>query len=233
MTAIVIIEGVVIILLAILVAGLLKSHAEILRQLAALGVTEEGAVTVGTPQTRPKTTGFEKAPSNTLRGVGLDGADQSMSLVHGRGNTLVAFLSSGCLSCQTFWTEFQGDFELPMPDTRTVIVTKGPGSESAAKLVDMAPPRVPLIMSDETWETFRVPMTPYFLLVDGQGMVIGEGAASSWRHLLGLLRQSARDAVPVGLDPSGREEFTDQQLRQAGIEPGDSSLYSNPLEKGS
>ena len=68
MTAIVIIEGVVILLLAILVAGLLKSHAEILRQLAALGVTEEGAVTVGTPQTRPKTTGFEKAPSNTLRG---------------------------------------------------------------------------------------------------------------------------------------------------------------------
>ena len=85
MTAVVIIEAVVIVLLAILVAGLLKSHAEILRQLAALGVTEEGAVTVGTPQTRPKTTGFEKAPSNTLSGVGLDGADQSMSLVHGRG----------------------------------------------------------------------------------------------------------------------------------------------------
>ena len=87
-------------------------------------------------------------------------------------------------------------------------------------------------MSDETWQTFRVPMTPYFLLVDGQGMVIGEGAASSWRHLLGLLRQSARDRS-VRLDPSGREEFTDQQLRQAGIEPGDPSLYSNPLEKGS
>jgi hypothetical protein len=232
MTAVVVIEGLVILLLAILVAGLLKSHAEILRQLAALGVTEDGAVTVGTPQTRPKTTGFEKAPSNTLSGVGLDGTEQTLSLVHGRGNTLVAFLSSGCLSCQTFWTEFQGDFELPMPDTRTVIVTKGAGSESVSKLTDVAPTRVPLIMSDETWQTFQVPMTPYFLLVDGAGMVIGEGAASSWRHLLGLLRQSARDTDLVRLDPSGREEFTDQQLRQAGIEPGDPSLYSNPEEKG-
>ena len=233
MTAIVIIEGVVIVLLAILVAGLLKSHADILRQLAALGVSEEGAVTVGTPQTRPKTTGLEKAPSNTLSGVGLDGSEQSMSLVHGRGSTLVAFLSSGCLSCQTFWHEFHGDFELPSPDTRTVIVTKGQGSESVAQVQELAPPRVPLIMSDETWEAFHVPMTPYFLLVDGQGMIVGEGAASTWRHLLGLLRQSARDAMPAGLDAEGREAFTDSQLRQAGIEPGDPSLYSNPLEKGS
>lgn len=233
MTAVVIIEGVVILLLAMLVAGLLKSHAEILRQLAALGVGEDGAVTVGTAHTRPRTTGMEKAPANTLHGVGLDGSEQSMSLIHGRGPTLVAFLSSGCLSCQTFWTEMQGDFDLPTPDTRPVIVTKGPGSESVARIRDLAPGRVPLIMSDDTWEAFRVPMTPYFLLVDGEGMVMGEGAASSWRHLLGLLRQSARDAVPAGLDADGREAFTDQQLRQAGIEPGDPSLYSNPLEEGS
>ena len=176
---------------------------------------------------------MERAPANTLQGVSLDGSEQSMSLVHGRGPTLVAFLSSGCLSCQTFWNELQGDYELPTPDTRPVIVTKGPGSESVARVKDLAPPRVPLIMSDETWETFRVPMTPYFLLVDGQGMIMGEGAASSWKHLLGLLRQSARDAMPAGLDAEGREAFTDLQLRQAGIEPGDPSLYSNPLEKGS
>ncbi len=139
MTALVIIEGVVILLLAILVAGLLKSHAEILRQLAALGVTEDGAVTVGTAQTRPRTTGMERAPANTLQGVNLDGSEQTMSLVHGRGPTLVAFLSSGCLSCQTFWNELQGDIELPTPDTRPVIVTKGPGSESVAKVRDLAP----------------------------------------------------------------------------------------------
>ncbi len=75
-------------------------------------------------------------------------------------------------------------------------------------------------------------MTPYFLLVDGDGMVIGEGAAASWRHLIGLLRQSASDAVsPLGLDTEGRALFTDAQLRNAGVHPGDPSLYQNPLDE--
>jgi hypothetical protein len=230
MTAVVVVEGVVIVLLAILVAGLLKSHAEILRQLHALGVSEDGSMSIGTPQTRPRTTGFEKAPATTLTGVDLGGGAISVSLEHGRGNTLLAFLSSSCLSCQGFWEEFRGDFDLPTPDTRTVIVTKGPSSESPARVRELAPTRLPLIMSDEMWDTFRVPMTPYFLLVDGDGLIIGEGAASSWRHLLGLLRQSAADAGdPVHLDTEGRRQFTDIQLRGAGIEPGDPSLYENPI----
>ena len=41
MTALVVLEGVVILLLLILVAGLLKSHAEILRQLHRLGASTE------------------------------------------------------------------------------------------------------------------------------------------------------------------------------------------------
>jgi len=232
MTAVIIIEGVVIVLLAVLVGGLLKSHAEILRQLDALGVSEDGSVSVGSAQTRPKTTGFEKAPTTTLAGVDLAGGVVSMSLDHGRGNTLLAFLSSGCLSCETFWKEFSGDFELPTPDTRTVILTKGPNSESPSKLGELAPERLPLLMSDEVWDTFRVPMTPYFLLVDGSGMVMGEGAAASWRHLLGLLRQSAADAAsPLHMDTEGRRQFTDTQLRSAGVHPGDPSLYENPLEE--
>jgi hypothetical protein len=232
MTAVIIIEGVVIVLLAVLVGGLLKSHAEILRQLDALGASEDGSVSVGSAQTRPKTTGFEKAPTTTLAGVDLAGGSVSMSLDHGRGNTLLAFLSSGCLSCETFWKEFGGDFELPTPDTRTVILTKGPNSESPSKLGELAPGRIPLLMSDEVWDTFRVPMTPYFLLVDGSGMVMGEGAAASWRHLLGLLRQSAADAAsPLHMDTEGRRQFTDTQLRSAGVHPGDPSLYDNPLEE--
>jgi hypothetical protein len=217
MTAVVVIEGLVIILLAILVGGLLKSHAEILRQLHALGVSEDGAVTVGTAQTKPKTTGFEKAPSNELTGVDLQGATRSVSLEHGRGDTLLAFLSSGCLSCETFWKEFGGDFDLPTPNTRTVIVTKGPNSESPSRIRELAPERIPLLMSDEVWDTFRVPMTPYFMLVDGKGLVIGEGAASSWRHLLGLLRQSTADGASIRRTTGGRNDYTEDHLRGAGL----------------
>lgn len=229
-TTVIIVEGLVILLLAILVGGLLKSHAEILRQLHSLGVSEDGSVTVGTAQTRPKTTGFERAPSTTLTGVDLDGGTRSISLEHGRNDTLLAFLSSGCLSCETFWKEFSGDFDLPTPDTRTVIVTKGPNSESPSKVKELAPSRIPLLMSDEVWDTFKVPMTPYFMLVDGNGLVIGEGAASSWRHLLGMLRQSTADGASIRLTTGGRNDYTEDHLRSSGLHPGDPSLYENPLE---
>ena len=232
MTAVVVIEAVVIALLTVLVAGLLKSHAEILRQLHALGAGEDGSVAPTARGGLPRTTGFEKAPTTTLTGVDLAGGALTISLEHGRGSTLLAFLSSGCLSCETFWREFNGDFELPTPDTRTVILTKGRESESPGRLQELAPPRVQLLMSNQVWDQFKVPMTPYFLLVDGDGMVIGEGAAASWRHLIGLLRQSASDAVsPLGLDTEGRALFTDAQLRNAGVHPGDPSLYQNPLDE--
>jgi hypothetical protein len=231
-TLVVVIEAVVIVLLAVLVAGLLKSHAEILRQLNALGVSEDGSMSPPTRGGLPRTTGFEKAPTTTLTGVDLAGGPMTLSIEHGKGSTLLAFLSSGCLSCETFWREFQRDFELPTPDTRTVILTKGPATESPGRLRELAPPKLPLLMSDEVWNTFKVPMTPYFLLVDGEGLVIGEGAAASWQHLLGLFRQSTSDAAnPLALDTEGRALFTDSQLRNAGLHPGDPSLYQNPLDE--
>lgn len=230
MTAVVVIEGIVILLLALLVGGLLKSHAEILRQLHALGVNEDGSVAGSSAQPRPRTTGFEKAPASSLEGVGIGGDSLAVSLEHGHGNTLVAFLSSTCSSCQTFWRELSGEFDLPTPDTRTVIVTKGPQSESPLKVAELAPANLPLVMSTETWDTFRVPMTPYFMLVNGEGNVVGEGAASTWSHLLGLLRQSVADSSPVQMDTEGREHFTDIQLRSSGVAPGDESLYRNPVD---
>jgi hypothetical protein len=46
-----------------------------------------------------------------------------------------------------------------------------------------------------------------------------------------LLRQSAADAAaPLRLGTEARAELTDHQLRQAGIEPGDPTLYKNPLD---
>ena len=232
MTPLIVVESLVILLLAILVAGLLKSHAEILRQLNALGVGEDGSIVPAAGSVRPRTTGFEKAPTSTLVGDDLSGAAISLSLEHRKGSTLLAFLSSGCESCQGFWKEFRGDFDLPAPDTRTIIITKGPSSESPSRLRELAPANLPVLLSDEMWDVFRVPMTPYFLLVDGDGSVVGEGAASTWHHLLGLLRQSAADAqsTPVRLDTDGRQHFTDSNLKESGVEPGDPSLYQNPID---
>lgn len=229
MTAVIVIEAAVIVLLLILVAGLLRSHAEILRQLHQLSTHGDGLET-----TRPRTppaTKLEMVPTAQISGTDPGGALRTVSLQHGRGNTLLAFLSSGCLSCQAFWEALKGDFDTPTPDTRVVVVTKGPASESVSRIGELAPQQVPLIMSDEVWDQFRVPATPYFLMVDGQGRILGEGSAASWRRLLRLFRRAVADAQhPAHLDTRSREEYTDSRLSGAGVESEDPTLYQNPVE---
>lgn len=227
MTAVVIIEAVVIVLLLVLVAGLLKSHAEILRRLESLGA----GANEPTRAQRLRTTGLGRAPANEISGVDPVGSMVSVSLTHGRGETLLSFLSTGCASCRVFWAELAGSPELPTSLTRPVIVTKGPQAESPAAVADLAPNGVKVVMSDEAWDTFRVPLTPYFMLVDGDGAVIGEGSATNMNHLLGLFRQSAADSTPVRLNTRERATFTDDQLSSSGIEPGDQSLYQDPLRE--
>ena len=228
MTAVVVIEAVVIVLLMILVAGLLKSHAEILRQLDRLGAGEP----TGDPASAHRTTGLEKAPTTELSGVDPQGSTRVVTLEHGRGNTLIAFLSSGCVSCQVFWQQLDGKYELPTPETRVVIVTRGPAGESPSRISELAPKDIPLVMSDDTWDLFKVPLTPYFLLLDGGARVLGEGSASSWDRLLGMFGESAADArLPTRLDTKQREHFTDNQLAESGIEPGDPSLHEKPLDR--
>ncbi len=230
MTAVVVIEAVVILLLLILVAGLLKSHAEILRQLDRLGADESGLTRI--ESANPKGIGLEKAPITQLSGVDPQGSARVVTLEHGRGGTLIAFLSSGCASCQIFWEELSGDFELPIPETRVVIVTKGPAGESPSRISELAPKAIPLVMSDDVWDLFRVPLTPYFLHLDGEARVLGEGSASSWDRLLGMFRESAADARhPRQLNTEERHLHIDSRLAESGIEPGDPTLHENPLDQ--
>jgi len=229
MTAVIVIEGVVIVLLLVLVAGLLKSHAEILRQLDRLGAGDDTTQSVSSP--RPRTVGFEEAPMKSITGLTPRGAERTLTLDHGRSPTLLAFLSSGCASCRVFWSEFGNDPEQPLPDTRTVIVTKGADGESPDKIAGLAPAGVDTLMSSDVWDAFRVPLTPYFMLLDAGARVIGEGSALTWEQLLGLLRQSAADTPhPAHLGTSERARFTDSRLAESGVEPGDPSLYENPIE---
>ena len=130
-----------------------------------------------------------------------------------------------------FWDEFGGQFELPDPTTRTIVVTKGTEAESPSKIAGLAPESLTTIMSSDAWDAFRVPLTPYFVYINGSANVIGEGSATTWPHLLSLLRQSAEDAEdPTSLDTEGRVRYANESLTSSGIEPDDPSLYRNPLE---
>lgn len=226
MTALVIIEGIVIALLIVLVAGLLRSHAEILARLHAL---DGGGETASRPtdglQINRRATGT--APE-ALTGVTPDGSSAAVALHHSRGFVLLAFLSSGCTTCRPFWAEL-AEAEMPGADVRPVIVTKDPSEESPGRIADLAPSGIPTVMSSETWDAFRIPVSPYFVLVEAaRGSVVGEGAAGTWEHVRDLLTAAMADAGHGSGGTAARVRRTEETLDTAGIRPGDPSLYRNP-----
>lgn len=229
MTTLVILEGIVIALLVVLVAGLLRSHAEILRRLEALdgGAEGAGARTEGLQVARraPKV-----APA-AISGTTPAGSVTSIATKDSRGFVLVAFLSSGCSTCRPFWKALGEGAEMPAPDVRPVIVTKDASEESPGRIAELAPRTIPTIMSSAAWDDFKIPVSPYFVLVDAKtGDVVGEGAAASWDHVRDLMVAAMADAGYRGgrLDTVARSIRTEAMLDAAGIKPGDPSLYRNP-----
>lgn len=244
------VETLVILLLCVLVAGLLRSHGAILRRLHELGAG------VGDPAGRddpanpapfhttagvPSPPGREALPTGRdVSGTGPAGEGVAVRVVGAPHNTLIAFLSSSCLTCQRFWTALADSASTPLPaDTRLVVVTKDPADETPSKIAELAPPGVPLAMSTRTWDDYGVPGSPYFVLVDGPtGEVRGEGTGLDWDQVANLLAQATNDlrwaagAAGAPVDKASadaaREAAVDQELMSAGIFPGDESLYPDP-----
>jgi hypothetical protein len=224
-SAILVVETVVVALLTLLVGGLLRSHAEILRRLHALGagLDPEGPGRTMSPHVDPRTAGSETfAAAADLDGAGLHDDAVHVSVVGARRRTLLAFLSSGCLTCQGFWEAFADGRGLDLSaDIRLVVVTKDGGEESISALRRLAPPHLPVVMSSAAWVDYRVPGSPYFVLVDGQdGRVRGEGTGANWDQVKNLLRQALDDS-----HGDGREVRIDRELLAQGLAPGDPSLY--------
>jgi hypothetical protein len=223
MAGLIAIETVVLVLLTLLVAGLLRSHAEILRQLHQLGADDREPSTVDARRVlTPSQEGHADAAD--LVGAGLHDDVVSLRVRGVEHRTLLAFLSSGCLTCHAFWDAFSGDSPLGVPDdTRVVVVVKDASEESVAAIADLAPPQLPLVMSSDAWRDYEVPGSPYFVLADGTtSRVVGEGTGASWPQVLGLLAQSNADASRLD---ARNETRIDHELLAAGVRPGDPSLY--------
>jgi hypothetical protein len=200
LTALVAVETVVLALLALLLVGLLRSHAEILRRLPeprddAAPTPPSAAVTAAPdlPVHLPGPRGGSERPVVDIVGATLDGAQLAISPT--ATDTLVAFLSSGCLTCKTFWDGLRAEQREPLPrGVRLVVVVKDREAESPSRLRDLAPPDVPVVMSSQAWADYDVAMSPYFLFVGStSGTVRSEGSASSWPQVHSLLRDAIED----------------------------------------
>jgi hypothetical protein len=226
MTAIVAVETVLLVLLVVLVAGLLRSHAEILRRLGPAGEAPENAL----PENALPVNGLPDPPRaarrpDEIRAAPLTGttpAGDPLTLSFDGVQstpTLLAFLTTGCATCAGFW-ESLADERLPS-GIQTVIVAHGADRERPARLRELAPDRVPVVMSSQAWSDYRVPGSPYFVLVDG--VIRGEGVAGTWDALASLVSDAvADDRVDAGTMRARQVEDT---LAAAGIGPDHPSLY--------
>ena len=232
---------VAVVLLSILVLGLLRSHGEMLRAFNELGVTfgHDDAHDHGTSSTLPDpqrklSHARDRVPHARDRVVAStgDGLVHDISGTTPRGGallvglenrnerTLLAFLTSGCATCRNFWDAFKNDAALPRSVDRLVIVTKSNDEESPAALGNLAPRDHAVVMSSEAWDAYGVPVSPYFVLVDGaSGTIDGEGAASTWTQVGSLLSRAEADTE------AENERRIDIDLTEAGIAPNDPSLY--------
>jgi hypothetical protein len=253
MAVLVTLLAVVLALLALLVAGLLRSHAEILRALHQLGVNMDPARSdddagVTTPVGAPTIRSAEVPKRPSRSGVDVVGTTPehdaiSIAVAGTQHLTLLAFLSSGCGSCLVFWDVFRDGGPVEVPgDARLVCVSKDPAEESVSSIRRLAPHDIPTVMSSAAWTAYDVPVAPFFVLVDGpSGEVIGEGAANEWGQVQSLLHTALDDADM--LDRKGklkgarrgkpnadllREARADRDLLAAGIRPGDPQLYTLP-----
>ena len=119
-----------------------------------------------------------------------------------------------------------------------MVVVKDAAEESPSRLQELVPDDVLVVMSSEAWERYRVAGSPYFILVEPDGQIAGEGTATSWEQLGSLLGDAAADNgvvvhLPEARDPGAasnrgpaRLARADEELDSAGIGPRHPSLYS-------
>jgi len=248
-TALLIVETVILAVLCVLVAGLLRGYAAVLRRLHQLDGGAEArpagappfrtAAGVVEPVTGQQIEGRDSwAEAHDIDGVTLAGEIVSVRTVGVEHDTILAFLSSSCEGCAGFWHELgqPGSWTTPQ-GSRLLVVSKGPEDESPSVLSQLCPDGVDLVMSSQAWADYAVPGSPYVVVADGHtGRVKGEGSGSSFSQVGGLIRQSVDDSRHPAMahKPDAdrrRERDIDRILLAAGIGPQDESLYA-PTQRG-
>jgi hypothetical protein len=205
MTALVSVETVLLIILLVLVAGLLRSHAELLRRLGPAGAEDHaGAPPARSSAVREPVAGAApRRPAPALHGVTPSGDAVGLDFEHGTGTlTLLAFLTTGCSTCAGFWDTL-AEPRLPA-GVDTVIVAHGRERERVSRVAALAPAGVPVVMSSQAWIDYEVPGAPYFVLAERA--ILGEGVASSWQALASLVSdaiEEEREVAASGLAPAG------------------------------
>jgi hypothetical protein len=230
--------GVVVAFLTMIVVGLLRSHAEILRKLDSLGAGLEMDGSGHSHDNQLTLSAKPKAAQGLtpdLVGVNPDGEPVAISTSIGTDPLLIAFLSTTCSSCSVFWENLDGSERyFGGVRHRVVIATLGADDESPTRAQSLVRGSADVVMTSQGWEDFEVPGAPFFAVIDPERGIVGEGSATTYDALEEFLVDSTNDSRwdrrRAQRDRTGeeREARIDQELRAAGIGPGDPRLYPEP-----
>jgi hypothetical protein len=130
-------------------------------------------------------------PAYDISGDDPEGSAVEVQVLDATSRTVVAFLSTTCVTCRHFWETLPG---VRLGDrTRLVVVTQGPEIERAERVWALASAPLYVVMSTTTWDDYGVTVAPTFVLVDGpSGQCVAEVSAETWGQVrAGLLRTPA------------------------------------------
>ena len=238
MIVLVLVETVLLAVLTVLVAGLLRGYGTVLKRLHDLDAGSSGPRQfdlLPAPAVRQPVEP-EFGPAYDITGESLRGEVVSARVVGVEHDTLLLFLSSGCGTCATFWSELgtPGGFHLPA-GTRLLVVPQSAVDESPDDLAASAPEGVDVVLSSAAWRDYAVPGSPHVVYVDGRtGRIRGEGTGQSLQQVAELLARATGDAgfltggsAPKSARDRQQELGVDRELLTAGILPGDPRLYGS------
>ncbi len=135
-----------------------------------------------------------RQPASDVAGVRPSGGAVEVVIGTIEGPLLLCFLHVRCDGCDEFWRGLRDTSARGLPaDVSIVVVTKGPDSVDPADVgrAALGVNEVPVVMSDQAWDDYRVLGYPFFVLVDSQDrIVIGETVGLGWSDVLSMVEAS-------------------------------------------
>jgi methylamine dehydrogenase accessory protein MauD len=174
--------GIVILLMVAIIGLFIRMNQLQSQVLAAMGSFQAGAI--------GQEMGLEigtQAPDFTLP----DTAGQMVSLDDFAGQrVLLAFSSTHCRACTEMYPHLRA-FSESREDVQIVLISQGSAEENRQLVEEQgfAFPVLPVSgWNDPVMEDYQVPGTPFFYVIDGEGVVINRGFANTLEQLKELVQ---------------------------------------------
>jgi len=119
------------------------------------------------------------APAFTLSN--LEGQETSLTDFQEQ-QVLLAFTSSQCPPCQQMYPHLQA-FSERKANVQIVMITLGSVEENQQLVVEHGFDFPVLLWEEEMANTYRISSTPFFYVVDPQGVITGKGVANTLQQL--------------------------------------------------